>query len=229
MEIIGKCLTANEFKKYVENKSFGILPANKTILHHTYIPNLSQWKGLSSIMAMKKVYEGKKWKAGPHLYIAPEGIWLFSDMAKDGVHAGSGNWRSIGIEMVGDYSFNKPKGMVWELTKYAITILNNKLKLLPENIKLHREFSDTECPGKAINKLWVIDELVNYNILPPDRSFVKTNTKKAVFFVKNMTAYPIPDWDTFIFYWGEPSKIITITDEVLSSLKIGATLPSFKG
>jgi len=229
MNIIGKCLSANEFKDYVESKYFGMVNPNKIVLHHTYIPNLEQWSGLKSINALKKVYEGKKWTTGPHLYIAPEGIWLFSDMAKDGTHAGKGNWLSIGIEMVGDYRVNKPSGMVWELTKYAITILNKKLGLKAENIKFHREYMATECPGNAVQKDWVISELNNYNLLPPDRSFVKISTKKTVYFVYNMTAYEIPDWDTFIFYWGTPDKIINITEEQLSNLKKGSILPSFKG
>jgi hypothetical protein len=229
MNIIGKCLKADEFKQYVATKSFGLFPANKIVLHHTYIPNLTQWKGLSTIMSLKKVYEGKGWATGPHLYIAPEGIWLFSDMAKDGTHAGSGNWRSIGIEMVGDYRYNKPKGMVWELTKYAITVLNTKLGLLPEDIKFHRDFMATECPGNAVQKPWVINELLNYNLLPPDKSFVKIPTKKTVYFVRNMVLYPIPDWETFIFYWETPDKIINISEETFNNLTIGKMLPSFKG
>jgi hypothetical protein len=229
MEIIGKCLKANDFKDYVETKSFGLLPANKIILHHTYIPNLTQWNGLSSIMALKKVYEGKRWTSGPHLYIAPEGIWLFSDMAKDGTHAGKGNWRSIGIEMVGDYRFENPTGIIWELTKYAVTVLNQKLKLKPEDIKFHRDYMPTECPGEAVKKEWVIEELNKYILFPPDRSFVKITSKNTVFFVHDMTAYPIPDWETFIFYWGTPEKIINITEETLTHLKQGGLLPSFKG
>lgn len=226
MDIIGKCLKADEFKAYVEGKYFGLLPATKIILHHTYIPNLGQWNGLASIMALKKVYEGKKWTSGPHLYIAPDGIWLFSDMRKDGTHAGPANWRSIGIEMVGDYRVNKPTGIVWELVKYAITVLDSKLNLKPEDIKFHRDFMPTECPGGAVEKSWVISELINYKLLPPDRSFVKTLTKKTVYFVNNMTAYEIPDWESFMFYWATPDKIINISEEQLSNLKIGKVLPS---
>lgn len=228
MDIIGKCLTADAFKSYVESKSFGFISPNKIVLHHTYIPNLTQWKGLGSIMAMKKVYEGKKWSTGPHLYIAPEGIWLFSDMAKDGTHAGKGNWLSIGIEMVGDYRFNKPSGMVWELAKYAITTLNKKLGLKVADIKFHRDFMPTECPGNAIQKDWVIKELEDYVLLPPDRSFIKIPTEKTVYFVKDMIVYPIPDWDTFIFYWATPDKIINISKEQFINLKMGKTLPSIK-
>jgi len=226
MDIIGKCLTADEFKDYVSTKYFGVLSPNKIVLHHTYIPNLSQWNGLKSILGMQKVYEGKGWTTGPHLYIAPDGIWLFTDMSKNGTHAGKGNWLSIGIEMVGDYRFEKPTGIVWELTKYVITILNERLKLKSEDIKFHRDYSATECPGGAVQKDWVIEELKEYNLLPPDRSFVKIPTKKTVYFVHNMTAYEIPDWDTFIFYWATADKIINITEEQLSNLKIGKVLPS---
>ena len=228
MKIIEKCLNANEFKDYIKTKYFGLLTPNKIVLHHTYIPNLKQWKGLKSILAIKKVYESKRWSTGPHLFIAPDGIWLFTDMSKNGTHAGKGNWLSIGIEVVGDYRFVKPTGIAWELTKFAITALNERLNLKIENIKFHRDYSNTECPGAAVEKEWVINELKEYVLLPLDRGFVKDATKNTVFFVNNMIKYPIPDWETFMFYWGTPDKIINISNKLLTTLETGKILPSFK-
>lgn len=226
---IKKKLTPEEFKKYVDNKFFGFFPANKIVLHHTYRPNLETWRGIDTINALDRYYRSKGWKGlGPHLFIAPEGIWLFSDMRKNGIHAGrKGNRLSIGIEMIGDYEKNKPFGTQWILVKYAITILNKKLNLEPENIKFHRDYTNTHCPGLAIKKSWVISELKNFLILP-DRSFVKSKTKKAVFFVRNNIKYPIPDWRTFIFFWGEPKKIKIVPDIQLINIKTGKTLPSVK-
>lgn len=227
MNIIGKCLKPEEFKKYVENKFFGYLPANKIVLHHTYRPNLKTWKGKDTIYALKRYYESKDWNAGPHLFIASESIWLFSDMRKNGIHAGKGNWRSIGIEMVGDFTKEKPKGTQWELVKYAIIVLNKKLGLKSENIKFHRDYSNTQCPGLAINKSWVIEELLNYSVIP-DNTFIKEKTKKVVYFVKNNIKYPIPDWQTFIFFWGTPEKIKTLLNAEIDNIKTGGKIPSVK-
>ena len=227
MKIIGKCLKPEKFKKYVDNKFFGYFPANKIVLHHSYKPNLSQWKGYDTISALKRYYESKGWSAGPHLFIAPEGIWLFSDMRKDGIHAGrKGNKRSIGIEMVGDYQEKKPTGLVWDNTLYAITALNEKLKLKPENIKFHNFYSNTQCPGRAVKHSWVIEELKNYKILP-DFTLIKDKTKKSVFFVKNNIKYPIPDWTTFIFFWSN-QQILTLSSLQVNQIKTGKTLPSIK-
>ena len=138
---IKKKLTAEEFKKYVNSKFFGYFPANKIVLHHTYRPNLKTWRGIETINALDRYYRSKGWNGvGPHLFIAPEGIWLFSDMRKNGIHAGKGNWRSIGIEMVGDFTHQKPSDIQWELIKYAIIVLNKKLNLKLENIKFHRDY-----------------------------------------------------------------------------------------
>ena len=229
MDIIGKCLQPEEFKSYVSNKFFGFFPANKLVLHHTFRPNLSQWKGRDTIYSLKRHYENKDWDAGPHLFIAPEGIWLFSDMRKNGIHAGkSGNYRSIGIETVGDYMITKPEGLVLDNLLFAITALNEKLGLYPENLKFHKDFMPTACPGNAITKDWIIEEVKNYKILP-DNSLIQEKTKKAVYFVKNNVKYPIPDWDTFLFFWGTRQKdIFALSSSQINQIKTGNLLPSIK-
>jgi len=228
MKIIGRCLQPEQFKKYVDAKFFGFLPANKIILHHTYRPNINQWKGRDTIFSLKRFYESKNWTAGPHLYIAPDGIWLFSDMRKDGIHAGKGNWRSIGIEIVGDYQKKKPEGLILDYTLYAITALNKKLKLDADEIKFHRDYMPTICPGNAITKSWIINKIKNYKIIP-DFFIIKEKTKKAVFFVKNNIKYPIPDWSTFLFYWGNRQhNIISLNTLEINQIKTGNTLPSIK-
>jgi len=227
MQIINRLLTPDEFKEYVENKFFGYFPANKIILHHTYVPNQAQWKGRDTILAMKRYYESKRWRSGPHLYIAQEGIWLFSDMRKNGTHAGSGNWRSIGIEMVGDFQEKLPTGKVWANTKFAIKTLNKKLKLKDDAIRFHREYSATDCPGKAIDKKWAIREIIQFEGFIPDYTLVKAIGEPTVYYVNDGTKYPIPDWKTLMFYWGD--KHLNIQQRPVSELKsltTGKVLPS---
>jgi len=72
------------------------------------------------------MYEAKGWKSGPHLFVAPEGVWLFTDIGEQGIHANSGNKGSIGIEMVGRYDDKIPSGTVWKNTKIVGKLTNIK-------------------------------------------------------------------------------------------------------
>ncbi len=227
MQIIGKCLKTEEFRKYVEKKFFGFLPANKIVLHHTHKPTPEQWEGKRTIYNLKRFYERKGWTTGPHLFIAPDGIWLFTDMRKNGTHAGKGNWRSIGIEMVGDYDKEVPKGTIWEYAKFVITVLNRKLNLKKEDIKFHRDYMNTHCPGLAVDKKWVLRELAQYSTFP-NGSILKSKNKSTVYYVFDNVKYPIPDWDTYQFYWEEHIPIKEISDIELSNLTEGKILPSIK-
>ena len=210
---------AGSLKRIAEKKDEDGLPSFKKALKEL----------LLKLQGIKTHYENKGWTTGPHIYIAPDGIWLFTDMRKNGTHAGrKGNNRSIGIEMVGDFQSNAPQGVVWETTMFVITALNKKLNLLTENIKFHRDFTATACPGKATKKEWVIKQLQDYISLP-NNALVKGETKQAVYFVKRNIKYPIPDWKTFVFFWeSRKSDIKIISDEKLEQTKKGKTLPSIK-
>ncbi len=166
MEIINKCLTKEEFEDYVKDYNFGRLPANKLVLHHTWKPTKEQWNGRHSIQGLKSYYESKGWWAGPHLFIADDGIWLFTPMRKNGIHAGWGNWRSIGIEVVGDYDARKWSGKTKDNVLFVIKALQEQLSINNEMVKFHRDYSNKSCPGYAITKEWLFKELADYGKKP---------------------------------------------------------------
>jgi len=148
---------------YLKDKHFGSLPATKLVIHHTWKPTVKDWKGQSTFLGIKKYYEGKLWTRGPHIFIAPDGIWLMTDMQKDGYHAGIvGNWRSIGIEVVGDYDHVKWENPIKELALFVIDSLQRKLNISDNEIKFHRDYSTKSCPGNAITKEWLMQELQRY-------------------------------------------------------------------
>lgn len=163
MKIINKCLTEEGFKKYIEKKKI-IRKIDKVVLHHTW-DTVEQWKrGKVSCGYYKKMYEKKGWKSGPHLFIAPEGIWLFTDVNIKGTHANEGNKGSIGIEMVGRYDKKLPSGKIWKNTKSVLEVLLYKFNLKLENIHFHREYNPKKsCPGKAITKKWVHSKIKLYS------------------------------------------------------------------
>jgi hypothetical protein len=191
MEIIGKNLSLKEFKDYVNQKNFGSIPPSWLVIHHTWKPTRDQWQGSRSIAGLKRFYEGKGWSAGPHLFIAEDGIWLFTDMYDVGIHAGVGNahWKSkrtgrvyggylsssnfkllgysIGIEVVGNYDNKIWSEETYKNTVVAIKILMKKLKLKNNDLKFHRDYSSKSCPGWAIKKEWLIKQLADLKLEEP--------------------------------------------------------------
>ncbi|MFH1383375.1 MAG: peptidoglycan recognition family protein [Candidatus Omnitrophota bacterium] len=167
MQIVGSCLTIEGFKKYVDTYNFGTLPANKLVIHHTWKPTVEEWKGESTFYGIKSYYENLNWSAGPHIFIAPDGIWLLTPMRKNGIHAGSLNWRSIGIEVVGNYDTTVWSGTIKEETLAVISTLMEKLSIGEKDIRFHREVSSKSCPGWSITKEWLFKELKNYNSKTP--------------------------------------------------------------
>lgn len=164
MDVVStKPLSKEEFSLYIKDKYFGTLPAEKLVIHHTWRPTVKDWQGYSTFMGIKKYYEGKGWSKGPHIFIAPDGIWLMTDMQKDGYHAGvKGNFRSIGIEVVGDYDYVKWENPIKDYALFVIDKLMNRLGLTNEDIKFHRDYSTKSCPGHAITKEWLMQELERY-------------------------------------------------------------------
>jgi len=184
MQILRRKLTKEEFKDYVNGKNFGSITPNKIVLHHTWRPTVETWAGERTIDGLKRYYEGLGWSAGPHIFVAEDGIWLFTDMSQVGIHAGNGNatWvqngvekqgfyytnatlksYSIGVEVVGDYDEK-----VWEnetrLNALAcLSCLQKRLNIPNPEIHFHREYSPKSCPGNAITREWLENQLAAYN------------------------------------------------------------------
>lgn len=139
------------------------------VAHHTWRPTADEWAGMRSILGIQKFYQQKGWDAAPHLFVAPDGIWLFTPMHQIGIHANAANsWHaggrlhySIGMEMVGDFDNAKPTGPVWEGAKAVIGGLSMRLGIAPrELVRLHREFNkDKTCPGRSVDTAWIVAEV----------------------------------------------------------------------
>lgn len=164
--MIGRMLSIAEWQTYVAGYQFDAMTPTLAVLHHTWRPSIQQWQGLASMRGMQKFYAGKGWGSAPHIYVGPDGIWLFTPMKDIGIHAGNGNgsrrqgWYSIGIEMVGDYDLARPTGAVWEATKAVLGGLSRRLNIPIEKLlAFHRDYSPKSCPGWAVTKEWVIGEV----------------------------------------------------------------------
>lgn len=159
MNIINRKLSLDEFKAYIKSFNFSPLNPTKIVLHHTWRPTTQEWQSQKSINGLKSFYEGKGWSAGPHLFIGEDGIWLFSPMNLVGIHAGEGNTKSIGIEVVGDYDDQVWSGKTRENVIGVVKVLMEHLSIKDNGIHFHREYSSKSCPGNAIKIDWVLNEL----------------------------------------------------------------------
>lgn len=168
---------------------------------------------------MKSFYENKGWPAGPHIYIYEGDIWLFTDMANVGIHAGGANatWRkgdkvvtgygpyrgyelesySIGIEVVGNYESQLWDEKTKETVLEVLCALEDILGIT--KIGFHRDYQvkASGCPGWAITKEWLNRELLLFK-------------RKNMFDIQNA----IDTWEDAkeAVEWGEKNKIFSSRD-----------------
>lgn len=181
MDIVGKKLTREEFTKYVESKDLGSVPPNGVVVHHTWRPTVASWQGERTINGLKRYYEKKGWSAGPHIFVAEDGIWLFTDMYKVGIHADSANatWEkngrtgtgwpprgakvkayTLGMEVVGNYDNKQWSGETKKNAIHVIKTLQKKLNIDNSGVTFHRDYKPSKtCPGRGITKPWLWNEL----------------------------------------------------------------------
>jgi len=178
---INRRLSVAEWESYVAGYDFGSLAPSRVVLHHTLVPTEDGWAGLATMRGMQRFYAGKGWTSAPHIFTAPDGIWLATPMSRVGIHAGTGNgsvrqgWYSIGLEMVGDYDDARPAGAVWAHSLAVLAGLSRRLGIAPRQlISFHRDYTDQKsCPGRAVTKDWVWSQAEAYlaaTVPPPPRA-----------------------------------------------------------
>jgi N-acetylmuramoyl-L-alanine amidase CwlA len=159
--IVGVSYQPDEFDSYCHALSWPKWRPNFIVLHNTAVPSLAQRPaGLTKkhIENLEAYYQGKGWKAGPHLFIDDKQIWAFTPLNVSGVHSPSWNKVALGVEMLGDYEkeeFGSTRGLkVQKNTVAAFATLHAVLGLDPDTIRLHYEDPATthKCPGKKVVK-----------------------------------------------------------------------------
>jgi hypothetical protein len=159
--------TAAEFAAYVSTLKWTKWRPRFVTLHNTAAPNLKQWtnfglgkeQGAKRIRNLNSYYRNELgWHSGPHIFVAPDFIWLACDLEQDGVHASCFNKTSIGVEMVGDYSneaFDSGDGAkVRDNAVACVCALYCALKRDPATLRFHRECKKDhhDCPGARVDK-----------------------------------------------------------------------------
>lgn len=163
LKILNKKLNPDMFRKYVEELPwhFWNRKIDKLVFHHTSSPQ-EKWDGSKSMLHYYNLYASRGWEAGPHIFIEKNGIWLFTDMRKQGRHAKSGNKGSIGIEIVGKYDKEAPTDpdLCYNIAVVA-SVLMAKFNLTPKDTYQHVDFEkDTFCTNK-ITQFWLGNLIIN--------------------------------------------------------------------
>ncbi|NLV74338.1 MAG: family 14 glycosylhydrolase [Chloroflexi bacterium] len=170
--IEGRVLTPAQFARYLRSLTWAKAPT-AIYLHHSYEPSAANWRGKDSLYALKAYYETIRWvdeqgvthegwKSGPHLFCAPDGIWLFTKLTSDGTHVAGHNVGTIGVVMVGNYNSAPPAGAVLENTVASLALLCNRLNLAPSSIRMHRQDEQTTCPGNTVTSTWLVPQVQAY-------------------------------------------------------------------
>jgi|GEM_PF-1683068 len=182
------------------------------VLHHTLVPTESSWAGETTMRGMQRFYAGKGWSSAPHIYTAPDGIWLATPMNRIGVHAGTGNgsvaqgWYSIGIEMVGAFDTRLPSGPVWAHTLAVLSGLARKLGVpIAQLLRFHRDYTTQKsCPGRAVTKAWVVAQVEAWlaSTAPTQPGTARIPTTSAYWTMRELPVREAPRADAPIAWQG---------------------------
>jgi len=155
MKILNKKMTTKQFINYIENLKVR-RKIDKIVFHHTSSP-VESWQGSGSMLHYWNLYQSRGWKHGPNIFIAPDGIWLFSPITKQGKGApGEGNKNSIHIEVVGRYFDKAPDQPEISLFIGLVTyMLTQKFGLNSDNIRNHYQYDPYAHETKYITAEWV--------------------------------------------------------------------------
>lgn len=153
--IDGRCLSPAEFAAHV--KALAIQePYSKVVIHHTAVPTEASWRGATTIEAMRRYYQDQLgWEKAPHVFVAPEGIWLFWTLGRDGYGVTNGNKGVRHIEIVGNYSDHLPSGKTLDNAVAAAAALLQRQGLGIGALYHHKQLEPgTACPGAALIAKW---------------------------------------------------------------------------
>lgn len=173
--IVGRFVDLAGFQAHVDALKFdGWTPAF-VVVHNTSAPtlaNYAEWRAHPDKHGnwtpeqwgrnLASYYQGQGWSAGPHAFVCPDGILLFTPFTTPGVHSPSWNPRTWGVETVGEFESEQFDNGVADNLIGALAILHARVGLDPADYKFgtrglhfHKEDPETthkNCPGRNMNK-----------------------------------------------------------------------------
>jgi hypothetical protein len=171
--IIGRKFSPEQFDIYARALTFNAWHPSFVVVHNTSEPDASlyrQWQQRTPPVTMERWMQNlvgyyrdqQGWSAGPHLFVAEDGIGVFTPLTGPGVHTPSWNHISWGVETVGEFETEPFDGPVRDNLISALATLHSVAGLDPTNYRLgvrglhfHKEDAATthkECPGRNMVK-----------------------------------------------------------------------------
>jgi hypothetical protein len=186
MNIVGKFVDLAGFAAHVEGLVFTGWRPQFVVVHNTSIPSLATfadwlahpekhggWTHEKWLQNLASYYANEQgWKAGPHAFVCPDGIGLFTPFTQHGTHSPAWNDRTWGIETVGEFE-TEPFGDGSQTNLIAVLgILHARIGLNPADYKFgvrgihfHKEDPVTThktCPGRNMDKSALVNGVVAY-------------------------------------------------------------------
>jgi hypothetical protein len=158
MKILNQKMTDKKFISYIYSQKWRPWDRKITriIMHHTSSP-IESWKNSGSMLHYYNLYNSRGWKAGPHIFIAPNGIWLFTPIKKEGkCSANIANKGSIHIEIVGRYFNHSPENeSIRYLAGLVAEVLLSNFGLKEQDIFTHYSFDSESNCSPWVGREWL--------------------------------------------------------------------------
>jgi len=174
-------LSLTEFESYLGSVSVWCGTPRATCAHHTWSPTSAQWRGLSSMRAIRSYHmnergfsdiaanfyvgsEGLIWTARPldrtnwaHAYVEKD--WSNVHLSAKAFAAGNRqalNSYAVGIEIVGNFDSEDPVTTPsMALAIKAFAVMHRVWSLPLESLLFfHRMVADKSCPGSRVTLDW---------------------------------------------------------------------------
>jgi GH24 family phage-related lysozyme (muramidase) len=185
MNIVGKFVDLAGFAAHVEGLVFTVWTPQFVVVHNTSAPTLANyadwrahperhgnWTPEQWLKNLAGYYSGLGWNAGPHAFVCPDGVGLFTPFTQRGTHSPAWNSITWGIETVGEFE-TEPFDDGSKTNLIAVLgILHARIGLNPADYKFgvrgihfHKEDPITThktCPGKNMVKADLVADVVAY-------------------------------------------------------------------
>lgn len=176
--------TVAEFVDYLEaaKRKGAVLKA--TFLHHTWKPTAADYRGLSTILGIRKAHLARDFSdIACHAYAAPDGTVFNARPPSTNncachaptkpaiqwpaelrtISGGQKDWPNaygFGMETIGNFDVEDPAQSRAMATSLDVLAAAHRVWNIPvERCFFHRDVSAKSCPGSRVTKAWVHSEL----------------------------------------------------------------------
>lgn len=185
MNIVGKFVDVSGFSTHVAALQFTGWKPSFIVVHNTSSPSLAnyaEWRANPEkhghwipeqwLQNLRGYYSDLGWNSGPHAFVTPDGIGLFTPFTQHGTHSPAWNSITWGVETVGEFETESFDNGVRDNLISVLGILHARIGLNPADYKFgvrgihfHKEDPVTThktCPGKHMVKTDLVAAVVAY-------------------------------------------------------------------